>query len=145
MEDFKKIEEYFDNKTTKKPAENIQMHSGSTFVKNSPNIFPTEKKNQNKIFQKKFESPLCDLEFYYNVIESHRRTCLNKEVLRSNLMTETEEIDEDDNKNDYYFDKNKFVAQKKPIFDREKGQMISILRKLLRKDLYFYLRSSFCE
>jgi hypothetical protein len=120
MEDFKKVDEY-NNLQAKKPEENIKNYSFS-FHSKIPDF-------SNKNHQTKNNPLNSDMEFYANIMESQRVSCLNREALRSHLNTEVEDQDEENNEYQY-FDKNTFKAKiKKSIFGEDLKQIHSIPSK----------------
>ena len=119
MEDFKKLDEYNNNsdKKSKKPEENMRQHSQSLNYKTPP-IFSSNKpileKNHNPQI-----SQTSELNFYQTLLESQRVSCLNREALRNNIKLETEREEEENNEN-FYFDKNKLNCKKKKnIFEMD--------------------------
>lgn len=104
----------FSSKFQKKPAENIRSHSFTYYFGKIPDFSnkPLRKTLQNLPIIK----PDSDSEFLKNILESQKQAILNKEALRTRLISECgEEIENNEN---YYFDKNELASdRKKKIFD----------------------------
>lgn len=111
------MDEYSENFSAKKPEENMRKHRSYTFnTKQSP--FSVTKKID---FAQSFE--MVDEEFFKNIMESQRQSCLTREnLLKTIIHTESGDyklckMEEQEN---YYFDKNQFQTahnKKKSIFD----------------------------